>query len=192
MPGPSRKFDPARAHHLDAPEREAHLPTAELVGLLALRGGERVVDYGAGTGRLALAAAEALGDGEVVAVEESEEMFALLSERVATHQRISPLLIRDNAVPLDAGSVDRVIAVNLLHEIRGESALREMRRLLAPGGLALVVDWERGRARAGGPPDELLYSADEAASELAAAGFAVVRPPVELPWHFVLQARPAD
>nr|MBA2767089.1 hypothetical protein [Solirubrobacterales bacterium] len=52
---PERKFDPARADHLDAPERDAYLPDAPLVALLALQGAETVVDYGAGTGRLALA-----------------------------------------------------------------------------------------------------------------------------------------
>jgi len=42
-----KKFDPARAHLLDAPERERYLPTAALVDLLELGGEETVVDYGA-------------------------------------------------------------------------------------------------------------------------------------------------
>ncbi len=33
-----KKFDPARADVLDAPEREAYLPTAELIDLLDLEG----------------------------------------------------------------------------------------------------------------------------------------------------------
>jgi tRNA A58 N-methylase Trm61 len=70
-----KKFDPARAHVLDAPERERHLPTGVLVEALAPRGGERVVDYGAGTGRLALAVAGAQNGGELVAVEENETMY---------------------------------------------------------------------------------------------------------------------
>ena len=55
------------------------------------------------------------------------------------------LAIASNRVPEPDGGVDRVLAVNLLHEVRGEPALEEMRRLLGPDGLLLVGDWERGR-----------------------------------------------
>src|SRR6185295_10505704 len=77
-----KKFDPARAHVLDAPERERFLPTDQLVAMLELRGDERVVDYGAGTGRLTFPVAEALTrGGEVLAVDESEEMYERLVAR---------------------------------------------------------------------------------------------------------------
>ena len=180
------KFDPARAHLLDGPEREAYLPSAQLVALLDLQGGERVLDYGAGTGRLSLAAAQ--GGATVVAIDENPEMFDLLAERVAAVPNVEALLIRDNHVPLPAASVQRVLAVNVLHEIRGETALGEMRRLLARGGFALIVDWERGRERSSGPPDELRYSLDGAIAELAAAG---LRPNVlstALPFHYAIRA----
>ena len=51
-----KKFDPARASTLDAAEREQYLPGGQLVALLELSGAETMLDYGAGTGRLALAA----------------------------------------------------------------------------------------------------------------------------------------
>lgn len=192
---PKHKFDPARAHKLDAPERDAFLPDAPLVALLDLQGEETVVDYGAGTGRLAIAVRTALGaGGRVIAVDESEEMVALLRERVeAAGARVETAPIASNRVPEPDGGADRVIAVNLLHEVRGERALEEMRRLLGPGGLLLVADWERGRdpERALGPPDEILYSEKEAAAELERAGFDV-EPHAGRPWHYVLigRARP--
>jgi ubiquinone/menaquinone biosynthesis C-methylase UbiE len=183
-----KKFDPARAHVLDAPERERYLPTPELVALLELRGGETVVDYGAGTGRLARAVAEALADGgQVIAVDESPEMFARLTERLAGVERARALQVSHNRVAVPDGSSDRILAVNLLHEIRGEPALAEMRRLLAPGGFVLVVDWERGRPRASGPPDELLYTAAEAADALHAAGLDPEPVDAGLPFHFALR-----
>ena len=58
-----KKFDLARASTLDAAEREQYLPASKLVALLELKGGETVLDYGAGTGRLALAAAAAIPRG---------------------------------------------------------------------------------------------------------------------------------
>jgi len=39
--GDREKFDLARAHVLDAPEREAYVPTAKLVDAFELRGDER-------------------------------------------------------------------------------------------------------------------------------------------------------
>ena len=190
---PEHKFDPARADRLDAPERDAYLPDAPLVALLGLRGGETVVDYGAGTGRLALAVRTALGaGGRVIAVDESEEMVARLRERIAAAGTLVEMVpIAANRVPEPDGGVDRVLAVNLLHEIRGERALEEMARLLRRDGLLLVADWERGRdpERPLGPPDEILYTEHEAAAELERAGFDVERGD-GFPYHFVLFGRP--
>jgi len=190
---PERKFDPARADRLDAPERDTYLPDAPLVALLGLRGEETVVDYGAGTGRLAIAARTTLGAaGRVIAVDESDEMVARLRERIAAAgAQVEAVPIAANRVPEPDGTADRVLAVNLLHEVRGERALVEMRRLLAPEGLLLVADWERGRdpERALGPPDEILYSEGEAAAELERAGFEVERHAGPR-WHFVLVGRP--
>ena len=192
---PEHKFDPARVARLDAPERDAYLPDDRLIDLLALEGGETVVDYGAGTGRLALAAERRLGGrGRVVAVDESEEMLGHLRERLSgAGSRVEPLLIAENRVPLAGASVDRVIAVNLLHEVRGEPALAEMRRLLRPDGVLLLADWERGRdpERPTGPPEHLLYTEDEAVEELERVAFAVERRQPDLPYHFALLARPA-
>jgi len=183
-----KKFDPSRAHALDAPERERFLPTELLVTLLELRGEERVVDYGAGTGRVAVPVAEALtGGGEVIAVEESGEMFERLVARLSGTPNAVPLLVHDNQLPIDSRSVHRVLAVNLLHEIRGESALGEIRRLLAPGGFVLMVDWERGRERDTGPPDHLLFTAAEAEAELRGAGLRAEVLDTGLPFHFAIK-----
>ena len=185
-----KKFDPARAHVLDAAEREAYLPTAELIELLDLDAVEHVVDYGAGTGSLALAVAEELGErGRVVAIDESREMFERLSQRVSGVAGVEALLIAENRVPLDDGWAQRIVALNLMHEIRGETALAEMRRLLAPGGYVLVVDWERGRDREFGPPDELLYSREEAEAELRGAGLRADPVNAALPYHFAVKGR---
>ena len=187
-PHDPKKFDPARAHVLDAPEREAYLPTAQLIDLLDLNGVERVVDYGAGTGRLALAVARELGEGgRVVAVDESKEMFERLARSVAGVPDVEALLVADNRVPVDDGWAQRILALNVLHEVRGETALAEMRRLLAAGGFLLAVDWERGRDRDFGPPDELLYSREEAESELRAAGLRADPVNAALPYHFAVK-----
>jgi ubiquinone/menaquinone biosynthesis C-methylase UbiE len=189
-----KKFDPALAANLDAPEREQYLPTEKLVALLELTGAETVLDYGAGTGRLTVVAAKAVPHGRILAVDESSEMLVHLQQRIAGTANADAALISSNRVQLHDGEADRILAVNLSHEIRGEHALREMRRVLAPEGILLVVDWERGRPRPSGPPDQLLYTAAEAASELRHAGFGTVEVAAGLPFHFAIRATlaPAD
>ena len=82
--GTERKFDPARADRLDAPERDAYLPDARLLALLGLRGEETVVDYGSGTGRLAIAVRAPRGTGRrVISLEETEATMARLRARCA-------------------------------------------------------------------------------------------------------------
>jgi ubiquinone/menaquinone biosynthesis C-methylase UbiE len=84
----ARKFDPARAPLLDSAERDAYLPDSVVVDLLELSGNETVLDYGAGTGRLALAAAERLLSGRVIAVDEVPEMIERLASRVAAASNV--------------------------------------------------------------------------------------------------------
>ena len=118
-----KKFDPARAASLDAAEREDYPPSEKLVALLEFGGSETILDYGAGTGRLAVVAGKRAPRARVVAVDESAEMFELLKDRLASAPNAEALLIVGNRVPLGDGAVDRILAVNLLHEVRGEAAL---------------------------------------------------------------------
>lgn len=187
-----RKFDPAKAERLEDPERQRFLPHARIADLLELSGDETVVDYGAGTGAVAVALAERLTGGRVFAVEENPQMARLLQEKLASGRdpRVRPLVIEDNQVPLPDGSADRVLAVNLLHEVVGETALDEMYRLLSDSGLLLVVDWSSEVEREQGPPAHIALSPEQGRAMLEEAGFHVESvPEVGFPYHFALLAR---
>jgi ubiquinone/menaquinone biosynthesis C-methylase UbiE len=186
---PERKFDPGRAHMLDSAERSQFLPDETLVELLELSGEETVLDYGSGTGRVALAAAARLPNGRVLAVDENPEMLEILRERTAETPNVEVLAANANRVELPDASAQRILAVNLLHEVRGENALAEMRRLLSPDGLLLVADWDRDAPGDTGPPAHLRYSSREAERELADAGFITSRAAVSLPYHFAITCR---
>ncbi len=164
------RWDAGAARVLDAPERERDMPAGKVMEMLSLMGSETVVDYGAGTGRLALAAAKRVAPaGRVIAIEDSSEMFQLLSERLAGIACAEPMLIEGDKVPLPDQTADRILAVDVLHHIRPDT-LAEMRRLLTPDGMLLLIDWERGHTREGGPPDGVLLTPAQAKRELAAAG----------------------
>jgi SAM-dependent methyltransferase len=104
-----------------------------LVDRLGLARGVRVLDLAAGTGKLTRAL---LGTGaEVVAVEPVAEMRALLPDGIEALDGVA------EAIPLRHESVDAVTCGQAFHWFRAEEALREIRRVLRPGGgLALVAN----------------------------------------------------
>lgn len=187
------KFDPARAEVLGQPERQEFLPNGHVLDLLRLNGAETVVDYGAGSGVLTLPLARRLPEGKVHAVDESPEMVRLLTENLSGENRPSNVVthpMQDNRVPLEDGVADRVLAVNLLHEVIGEGALGEMRRLLAPDGFLLVADWRGDAEREFGPPLGVTLGPEDGRKMLEEAGFdAEIVTGHGFPYHFVLRAR---
>lgn len=168
------------------------LPNGRVADLLDLQGSETVVDYGAGSGVLSVPVAERLPDGVVHSIDESPEMLGHLEERLdgTDLRNVHPHLIKSNRVDLRDGSVDRVLAVNLLHEVLGEGALAEMRRLLRPGGFLLVIDWRADIEREPGPPADVSLTPAEGHALLEEAGFEVSPATEEFPYHFAFRARP--
>ena len=189
-----RKFDPAKASRLEDPERQRFLPYARILELMDLSGAQTVIDYGAGTGALSVEIGR-LEDGTVYAVEENPEMARLLEEKLSGSglDGVRPLVIEDNRVPLPDESADRVLALNLLHEVVGESALAEMRRLLSEEGFLLVVDWDSEVERDEGPPARVALSQRQARRMLEEAGFEAWPVAAEdFPYHYAFIARKAS
>lgn len=186
------KFDSAKADKLDNPERQNILPNERVVDLLELHGWETVVDYGAGSGVLSVPVASQLPAGIVHAVDESAEMIGYLKERLGRTDSVSvrPQLIEDNRVDMADNCVDRVLAVNLLHEVIGEDALAEIRRLLKPDGFLLVIDWRSDIHRDMGPPADVSLTQKEGAEMLREVGLDVTTiEDIAFPYHFALVGR---
>jgi SAM-dependent methyltransferase len=120
-------------HRPEYPE-EALRWVAEQVGLGA---GARVLDVGAGTGKLTRGLV-ALGF-EVVAVEPGAPMVEQLRTAVpGVEAHVAPA----EAIPLPEANVDAAFAGQAFHWFDRERAVPELHRVIRPGGgLALLWNW---------------------------------------------------
>ena len=142
-----------------------------------------MLDFGAGTGRYSLAIARAHPDATIVAYDVQPEFLAMIRERVQ-----AAALSNVEIVGECTGVFERILAANVLHEV-GDADLRIMRAALAPGGYALVVDFNSDIDYPDGPPKGHAHTIAEALGRLQAAGFQVTeRPDSAFPYHFILVA----
>jgi len=170
----AEKFDPAHADRLEDPQRLVELPPENVVSLLALTGAETVVDYGAGTGLYTVHIAAALPHGRVLAVDEHAGLLDFIDAKLAAAgvpaQRVLKVHTDQNDVQLDDGAADRVFLLNVLHHVWDEpDALREMVRVLAPGGWLVVIDYAQ-MERPVGPANDHVLSLEDARATVAGMG----------------------
>lgn len=126
----ARSFDrAARAYERGRPPYPA-----EAVGWSVPAGAGRILDLGAGTGKLTRALTGRVA--EVVAVEPSPEMVDVLREVVPD------VLVHEGSaesIPVDDASVDAVVVAQAWHWVDPDRAVPEVARVLRPGGtLALL------------------------------------------------------
>jgi cyclopropane fatty-acyl-phospholipid synthase-like methyltransferase len=167
------RFDPARSAVLDDAERFRYVPLDRLVSLLDLPPHAVLVDFGTGTGTYALAIACARPDVRVLALDEQPAMLDQVRAKLGATPLANVEPIEPGALTELAGRVDRVLALNVLHEL-GDDALAALRTLLKPDGRAAIVDWNGDVERPVGPPSDHVYGVAEAQERLTAAGFTVV------------------
>ena len=112
----------------------------------ALRPGMKVLDIAGGTGDLARAFARRVGpEGEVWLTDINGAMLAVGRARLLDHGLALPVAQCDaEHLPFPDGRFDRVsVAFGLRNMTDKDAALREMHRVLKPGGRLLVLEFSR-------------------------------------------------
>lgn len=172
--GPGRRFPAERWARLVSEERHALLDPQRFVDRLGVRPGDAVADLGAGPGFFTMPLAERVGpSGRVYAVDVSPEMVRILRERGLPPQ-VHAEVSEENRFPIP----DAVVAVALLgfvlHEISDPTPfLADVRRILAPGGRLVVLEWVP-RVEDQGPPLHERLSVEASTRLLADSGFDVI------------------
>ena len=103
----------------------------------------RLIDAGCGAGSITLGLGSAVASGEVIGIDISEE--SLVSARALTEtQGVGNVRFEKadvHALPFDDASFDAAFAHALLQHVESpKAALRELRRVLRPGGVIGVAD----------------------------------------------------
>jgi ubiquinone/menaquinone biosynthesis C-methylase UbiE len=107
---------------------------------LRLRPSDRILDVGCGTGALLERLAQVHPAAQLAGVDPVPEMLAYARRKVPPE-----VALREGwaeRLPFENGRFDMVVSCNAFHYIREpETALREMGRVLAPGGRLVITDW---------------------------------------------------
>ena len=113
-----------------------------------LAGPLELLDVGIGTGTLALAALERWPEAVAVGVDPSRVMLRLAAGEArsrggASEHRLRLLRGNADALPLEDASVDLVLSSFVIQLVPNRAAaLREMLRVLRPGGTVAVLTWQ--------------------------------------------------
>jgi demethylmenaquinone methyltransferase/2-methoxy-6-polyprenyl-1,4-benzoquinol methylase len=118
------------------------------IGTSGVKRGDRVLDLAGGTGDIAALLHERVGEtGEVVLGDINAAMLGVGRDRLTDRGLVHGLryvLLNAEALPFPDASFDLVtIAFGLRNVTDKPAALREMRRVLKPGGRALVLEFSQ-------------------------------------------------
>ncbi len=180
------KFDPGKIGLLLSDERYAETdPTDILIGA-GLKKGDVFGDIGCGPGFFTIPASYIVGrEGMVYALDVQEEMLEELRKR-RPPENVRIVRSLEDSIPLDEETLDLALLAYVLHEVeRGDTFLREVRRVLRSGATLVVLEWEKMEEEKG-PPFEERISKEDAKRMLEEGGFRIVKSENLNPSHYYI------
>jgi SAM-dependent methyltransferase len=137
---PSAFYDDQDLNYLEYWTSRGYEHDAEVMALRRLLDGQRfrqAIDIGGGYGRLSVILADYAD--RVALVDSSQQQLDLADDYLGAHPQISRHQMEASSLRLPDGCADLVSMVRVLHHLPDPTAeLRELHRVLKPGGLAII------------------------------------------------------
>ena len=129
----AEKYDQKWAFYVDATTRET-------LRRMPMTPAARVLDVGCGTGELLMRLRAKYPDAVLAGLDPVAEMLAVARDKLSGKEDLR--IGYADSLPWASGSFDVVVSCNMFHYISHPvDALREMARLLRPGGALVLTDW---------------------------------------------------
>ncbi len=166
--------------------RRAVFPPEESLQQFLVRPDMVIADIGCGPGFYSVPAAQMLPQGRVYAVDRQIDMLEWTKKRAAEASVTNLTTVKSPAedLPLESKSLDAVFMANVLHDLNDQDkALSEVKRVLKPGGLFFLVEWDKVDIEFG-PPIEIRFSPEELEALLRKHNFLDIHfIPAHSPWY---------
>jgi ubiquinone/menaquinone biosynthesis C-methylase UbiE len=127
-------YDEKWAFYVDATTRQT------MARLSFLRPRDRILDVGCGTGELLTRLAAKYPEARLAGLDPVPEMLEVAKRKLS--DRVDLRVGWANGLPWPDGSFDVVVSCNMFHYITHPvEAVKEMERVLRPGGKLVITDW---------------------------------------------------
>jgi SAM-dependent methyltransferase len=176
---PQHIFNPAKAEKLLDPKWRLIENPIKLVQQMGVKPGLKVVDLGCGPGFFTKALLEVVTpQGDVAAVELQKPVLEFFHKHIGERPNLTTIQADLCKTGLESGQWDRVFIAFTMHEVKVADALKEIKRILKPGGRLIVLEWgasepcpENESGRRAGPPEDHRLLPPTLLNHLEDAGF---------------------
>ena len=103
---------------------------------------DRILDVGCGTGEFERLILSEHPEQRMVGIDISERMLSAARKKCAAHSGAAFLRANASALPFPDDSFEVIVSASALHYFdQPMASLQEMRRVLAPSGSVVILDW---------------------------------------------------
>lgn len=117
------------------------------------------------------------------ALDTSPTMIKELRKRTKNLKQVKPICSQENHFPLQDGSLDFALLVNMIHELENwRQFLKEVYRVLKPGGRICIVDCKKMKMEIG-PPLKIRFTKKRIGEVLRQTGYSQIKSLSPLLFH---------